>query len=96
MHRVAAPGGVLVIMEIMGLGVETPAPPTPALADYYAFLEGEWGFQREVIPFDMVFDSPEQAAARTAFFFGEALANQIRQDRLARISEWAGVWHKPV
>ena len=79
-------------METMTTGSLTPAPPTPALAEYYAWLENEWGFQRQVIATDYQFASVEQAVEYTAFFFGEELARQIRANGWARLPEWTGVW----
>jgi ubiquinone/menaquinone biosynthesis C-methylase UbiE len=94
MDRVCAPGGVLAIMETLTTGSLTPAPPTPGLAEYYAWLENEWGFQRQTIATDYVFESVEAAAAQTEFFFGPDLARLIRQNSWARLPEWTGVWSK--
>jgi len=94
MHRVVSPGGTLIIMEIMGLGVSYPVPPSQPLADYYTWLEKIWDFQAEVIPFDLVFKSSREAVEKLAFFFGDQIVNQIRRDHLSRISEWAGIWYK--
>jgi len=94
MHRVAAPGGRLVIMETLTTGAEAPAPPTPGLAEYYAWLEAQWGFERQVIRTDYVFAGVDEAVARTEFFFGPELAQAIRQRGWARLPEWTGVWSK--
>jgi ubiquinone/menaquinone biosynthesis C-methylase UbiE len=94
MHRVAAPGGALLIAETLTTGSLTPAPPTPGLAEYYAWLETEWGFQRQTIRTDYVFASVEAAVAETEFFFGPELARLIRQNGWARLPEWTGVWGK--
>ncbi|NPV84961.1 MAG: class I SAM-dependent methyltransferase [Anaerolineae bacterium] len=94
MHRTARCGGVLVILETMTTGSLFPAPPTPELARYYAFLEGEWGFEREVIQTDYQFCDVQDAVARTEFFFGSDLSEKIRQHGWARLPEWTGVWSK--
>ncbi len=94
MHRVAAPGGRLVIMETLTTGAETPAPPTAGLAEYYGWLEQQWGFGRQIIRTDYVFASVEAAVAQTEFFFGPELAATIRQQGWARLPEWTGVWSK--
>jgi ubiquinone/menaquinone biosynthesis C-methylase UbiE len=94
MQRVAAPGGRLVIMETLTTGAEVPAPPTPELAEYYAWLEQRWGFWRQIIRTDYVFASVDEAVARTEFFFGLELAETIRRKGWARLPEWTGVWSK--
>lgn len=94
MHRAVQPGGALIIMETMTTGSLTPAPPSKELAEYYAWLEGEWGFTREVISTDYQFASVDQAVEYTEFFFGSQLAEEIRQKGWARLPEWTGVWSK--
>jgi ubiquinone/menaquinone biosynthesis C-methylase UbiE len=96
MVRVSAPDGALVIMETLTTGSLTPAPPTAELAEYYTWLENQWGFQRRTIATDYVFESVEAAAAQTEFFFGADLARLIRQIGWARLPEWTGVWSKRV
>lgn len=94
MERIAAPGGTLLIMETMTTGSLTPAPPNAALAEYYAWLEQDWGYSRSVIQTDYQFDSVEDAVEKTTFFFGEDLAALIRANGWARLPEWTGLWHK--
>jgi ubiquinone/menaquinone biosynthesis C-methylase UbiE len=94
MRRVCVPGGNLLILETLTTGSLTPAPPTAALAEYYAWLENEWGFQRQAIRTDYQFASVEEAVERTEFFFGAELANTIRANGWARVPEWTGVWSK--
>jgi ubiquinone/menaquinone biosynthesis C-methylase UbiE len=94
MHRAAAPGGALLIAETLTTGSLTPAPPTAGLAEYYAWLEGEWRFERQAIRTDYVFESVETAVAETEFFFGPELAQAIRANGWARLPEWTGVWGK--
>ncbi len=94
MHRLAAPDGALIIIETLTTGSLTPAPPTPGLAEYYAWLEGEWGFTRQTIRTDYQFASVEEAAGQTEFFFGPELAQAIRIHGWARLPEWTGIWSK--
>ena len=94
MERVVAPCGRLVIMETLTTGGLAPAPPTEGLAEYYAWLEVEWGYTRQVIRTDYVFADVEAAVAHTAFFFGAELAGAIREHGWARLPEWTGVWAK--
>ncbi len=94
MHRMVTPDGALIIIETLTTGSLSPAPPTDRLADYYAWLEREWGFIRQEIQTDYQFDSAEEAAVRSEFFFGPALSAAIRAKGWARVPEWTGVWSK--
>jgi ubiquinone/menaquinone biosynthesis C-methylase UbiE len=94
MQRVAAPGGALIILETLTTGSLTPAPPSQGLADYYAWLEREWGFSREIISTDYQFASVKEAAESTEFFFGFEMAETIRREGWARLPEWTGIWGK--
>ncbi len=96
MQRVVRPGGALIIMETLSTGSLTPAPPTAGLAEYYAWLEAEWGFAREAIRTDYQFPSVDEAVAHTEFFFGSELSAKIRANGWARLPEWTGVWHTRV
>lgn len=92
MARIARPGASLLILETMGTGAFEPAPPTPALAAYYAFLEEEWGYKRYQIQTDYQFASVDEAVACMTFFFGEQLAQKIRRHGWRRVPEWTAVW----
>lgn len=92
MRRVTTPGGMVIIIETMGTGVLSPAPPNAELAEYYGWLESEWGFARQVIPIDYEFQSVEDAAAMMTFFFGEIMGQRVRQNNWKRVPEWAGLW----
>jgi ubiquinone/menaquinone biosynthesis C-methylase UbiE len=92
MQRACAPGGTLIIFETLSTGSLTPAPPTEALSEYYAWLETESGFARTLLQTDYQFESVEQAVAWTEFFFGPALSEKIRAHGWARLPEWTGMW----
>ncbi len=92
MRRVVAPGGIVIIIETMGTGVLSPAPPSAELAEYYAWLEEKWGFTRQVIPIDYEFASVGAAAAVMTFFFGEEMGQRVRTNNWQRVPEWAGLW----
>ncbi|MCL4297061.1 MAG: methyltransferase domain-containing protein [Anaerolineae bacterium] len=96
MQRVVVPGGALIIIETLTTGSLTPAPPSERLAEYYAWLEGEWGFARQTIRTDYRFASIEEAVSQTEFFFGADLAAAIRRQGWAQLPEWTGVWGKQV
>jgi ubiquinone/menaquinone biosynthesis C-methylase UbiE len=96
MQRVAAPGGQVIIMETYSTGSLIAQPPTPGLAEYYAWLEQDFGFTRQVIQTDYQYASVEEAAQCTGFFFGPELVAAIRANGWARLPEWTGVWSKTV
>ncbi|MFK7697301.1 class I SAM-dependent methyltransferase [Paenibacillus sp. HJGM_3] len=91
MKRVLRPQGTIVILETMDTGVTAPNPPS-SLTGYYEALERQYGFQHKWIRTDYTFDSPEEAARLTGFFFGAELAKQVRARGLATVPECAGVW----
>lgn len=90
--RVVRPGGALIIIETLGTGFETAAPPHEWLAAYYARLEGQWGFTRQTVRTDIRFESVDAAVAGLEFFFGPALSEKIRMKGWATVPEWTGVW----
>ena len=94
MLRVTAPGGWIIILETLGTGSLEPRPPSAELAEYYAWLETDWGFQRRAIQTDYHFDSVAEAVAATEFFFGAQLSDLIRQNAWTRLPEWTGVWFR--
>jgi ubiquinone/menaquinone biosynthesis C-methylase UbiE len=96
MHRVAAPGGALIILETLTTGSHTPAPPSAELAQYYDWLETAWGFARQEISTDYGFAGVDEAANHTEFFFGGELVSAIRQNGWSRLPEWTGLWSKRV
>ncbi len=96
MQRVTAPGGALIILETLTTGSLTPTPPSVGLAEYYAWLESEWGFTRQTISTDFRFAGVDEGVAYTEFFFGSDMADRIRANGWARLPEWTGVWGKIV
>ncbi len=86
----------MIILETLTTGGLAAAPPSPELAEYYAWLEQAWGFSREVIATDYQFESVEQAVEYTEFFFGPKLAADIRARGWARLPEWTGVWSRSI
>jgi len=92
MRRVLRPGGMVVILETLGTGRETPAPPTDGLAAYYAWLEETHGCQRTWLRTDYRFASLDEAERLTRFFFGDDLADRVRREGLTTLPECTGVW----
>ncbi len=86
MERALAPGGISIVIETLGTGVDSPRPPPP-LVDYYGWLEEERGFARRELRTDYRFASEEEARALCGFFFGDAVPVHG-----ARVPEWTGLW----
>jgi ubiquinone/menaquinone biosynthesis C-methylase UbiE len=93
LSRVVRRGGVVVIIETLGTGSTEPAPPTPGLAEYYDWLEAR-GFVRSSVRTDFRFDSVDEAARVTGFFFGAAFGERVRQEGWSRIPECTGLWSR--
>src|SRR5262249_34639787 len=70
MGRALKPGGTMVIVETLGTGREDPLPPSPELAEYFAWLEAEQSMRRTSLRTDYLFPDVATAAKVTGFFFG--------------------------
>ncbi len=92
MQRVLRPGGTAIILETLGTGNETPAPPTEGLAQFYRMLENEYGFTATALRTDYRFESPAEGQALLRFFFGDALADRIVAEQLTILPECTGIW----
>ena len=92
LDRALRPGGTLIVIETLGTGEERPRPPSPELAEYYAWLEGEQGMERLAIRTDYRFSDPEVAARATGFFFGGEFAARVQHECWSRIPECTGLW----
>jgi ubiquinone/menaquinone biosynthesis C-methylase UbiE len=91
MLRVVRPGAPVVLFETLGTAVEAPTV-RPELAELQAHLEQPLGFTRRVVRTDYAFATADEAADTLAFFFGDAVASEIRRRDWARVPEWTGVW----
>ena len=58
----------MIILETLTNGNLNPSPPSPVLAEYDAWLEGEWKFRRGVIATNYQFASVSQAVETTGPF----------------------------
>jgi len=96
MARALRPGGALIVIETLGTGSETPAPPTPALEEYFSWLERAHGLERRAIRTDYQFADVETAATITGFFFGDAFAARVRREGWSRVPECTGLWSKRI
>lgn len=94
MQRVLRPGGTAIILETMGTGSETPNPPAPVLAEYYAWLENTHGFNYQWIRTDYRFESITEAERLTRFFFGDELADRVTREQRVILPECTGIWSR--
>lgn len=94
MERVTKPGGTMILLETLGTGRKTPAPPTDGLAALYAWWEQTHGFQHQALRTDYQFASLEEAVSLTRFFFGDELAQRVEAEKLVILPECTGVWWK--
>ncbi len=92
MKRVLRPGGTIILIETLGTGHETPAPPHEGLAAYYRWLEAEQGFAAAWIRTDYRFASVDEAVSLTQFFFGDELAGHVGRNHLTILPECTGIW----
>ncbi len=92
MKRVLRPGGTAIILETLGTGSETPHPPTPDLAAYYAWLEQTYGFTATWLRTDFQFASLVEAADLSRFFFGDELARRVVEQNWVILPECTGLW----
>lgn len=94
LQRCVGPDGSLIVIETLGTAAKQAAPPSSALAEYYAFLEQERGFTRHTIRTDYRFASTADAVEICTFFFGEELGARVRESGSAAVREFTGVWHR--
>lgn len=89
-------GGAAILIETLGTGSASPAPPTPELAEYYEWLEKSQGFSKKWIRTDYQFESVDDAAQRCGFFFGADLERRVRRESWSRVPECTGIWWRRV
>lgn len=90
--RILRPGGVMILLETLGTGQESPNPPEH-LAGYFSWL-AEKGFQSSWIRTDYRFSSLTEAAELSKFFFGDKLGREVARKKWVILSECTGVWHR--
>ena len=90
MKRILRQGSFIVLFESLGTGNESPIE-LGHLKEYYPWLE-EKGFQYKWIRTDYEFESIDEAEDLARFFFGDELAEKIRQNDWKVLPECTGVW----
>lgn len=91
MERLLRPGGLMILLETLGTGFETPTPPEH-LRPFYHWLESEHHFAHTWIRTDYHFASQEEATELLGFFFGPEMAARAQ----IRFPECTGLWYKAV
>jgi len=92
MRRVLRYGGMIILFESLGTGTENPIR-LEHVESTYQWLDTN-GFQNKWIRTDYRFESLDEAVDLTGFFFGEEMANRVRENRLVILPECTGVWWK--
>jgi ubiquinone/menaquinone biosynthesis C-methylase UbiE len=87
MRRVTRPDGHVVLFETMGTAVPEPGVRAD-LAELLDFLALHLGFERTLLRTDYAFETADEAAEALRFFFGDAVAERIRDSGWARVPEW--------
>ena len=90
--RVLRPGGVLILIDSLGTGFETPHTPE-VLVEYEAYLNSH-GFDSTWIRTDYCFTDREEAEALTTFFFGDGPMPMWDSPRGVIVPECTGLWWK--
>ena len=90
--RVLRPRGMVVLLESLGTGYESPFR-LPHLENVYTWLDGV-GFSNTWIRTDYRFDSAKQAAELAGFFFGEEMGRKVSKSGSAVLPECTGLWWK--
>jgi ubiquinone/menaquinone biosynthesis C-methylase UbiE len=92
-QRVLRPGGMCIIFETLGTGVEAPTR-YDFLQGYYDALEQVYGFKHQWIRTDYHFGNEEEAEQLSRFFFGDEIADSVVRTYGRRLPEYAGVWSR--
>lgn len=92
MRRVLRKDGTIILLESLGTGNESPVR-LERVEPTYQWLDVN-GFQNRWIRTDYKFESLDEAAELAGFFFGDELANRVRENRLIILPECTGVWWK--
>ena len=94
MKRILRPNSHIVLFESLGTGNESPIR-LPHLENYYPWLD-EMGFQNKWIRTDYLFESLDEAIELAGFFFGEEMADQVRERGSVILPECTGAWWKKI
>lgn len=91
-ERALCPGGVLILIESLGTGFETPNRPG-VLVDYLAYLDAH-GFNSTWVRTDYCFVDQTEAKDLTGFFFGDDPLPMWEAKSGVIVPECTGLWWK--
>jgi ubiquinone/menaquinone biosynthesis C-methylase UbiE len=94
MKRVLRSDGTIILFESLGTGNETPIR-LEHVESTYQWLDAH-GFENKWIRTDYQFESVQEAAELAGFFFGEEMAEKIRDRGSTILPECTGVWWRQV
>ncbi len=89
-ERVLRPGGLLILIESLGTGFDSPQAPE-VLEDYLADLAAR-GFDSAWVRTDYCFQDLEEARSLTQFFFGDAPMPMWEKPQGVIVPECTGLW----
>lgn len=92
MRRVLRKDGMIILFESLGTGNESPIR-LEHVESTYRWLDDN-GFQNTWIRTDYRFGSLDEAVDLAGFFFGQEMADLVREKRLVVLPECTGVWWK--
>lgn len=95
MTRLLQAKGTMILLETLGTGHESPHRFSE-LDELFQHLETNHQFQHTWIRTDYQFNSLDEAEQLTHFFFGDELAQQVRQHNWIILPECTGIWWKNV
>lgn len=88
--RLLRPAGVMILLESLGTGQESPDPPEH-LKSYFQWLAAK-GFQNTWIRTDYRFTSMAEASGLVKFFFGPKLGKEVKAKKWVILPECTGLW----
>ena len=91
-ERVLRPNGILILIDSLGTGFETPHRPE-VLENYLDYLDKN-AFSSTWIRTDYKFEDLEEAKALTSFFFGEEPLLMWKEEKGVILPECTGLWWK--
>lgn len=94
MKRVLRIDGIIILLESLGTGNEEPIR-LEHVESTYRWLDRN-NFENKWIRTDYQFASVDEAAELAGFFFGEGMADSIRERQSVFLPECTGVWWRKV
>jgi ubiquinone/menaquinone biosynthesis C-methylase UbiE len=94
MKRVLREDGMIILLESLGTGNESPIHLEHVESTYHWLDENS--FQNKWIRTDYQFESVDEAVDLAGFFFGAEMANRVRETGLIILPECTGVWWRKV